>query len=153
MPLSHWDTDSALHGTYHPRHPHKNVGSPSVLWEMHSPAGGCEYEVRWAIFQCTQQPRDTKLMMTKNIKMSQTSNKPQDAVEKPLLFNNHWRPMHYLEFTRSLFVTFEVTMEMERKFRLQTLYSKTLLPKPMHGSPNILLEMIWPYNIGHREKG
>ena len=61
--------------------------------------------------------------------------------------------MHYLEFTRRLFVTFEVTMETERKFWLQILHSKTLPPKPTHGSLNVLLQMIWSYNMGQTEEG
>lgn len=82
-------------------------------------------------------------MVTKSIKMSETGNRPQDVVgkkkkKKALLLSYHWRSMHYLAFTRRPFVTFEVTMETERKFGLQTLHSKTLPPKPMHGSLNVL---------------
>lgn len=123
-------------------HPHTNMGSPSARWEIHSPAGACKHGVSTeTTLQCAQQPGDAKPTVTKSIKMSETDNRPQDVVgkkKKALLLSYRWRSMHYLAFTRRPFVTFEVTMEMERKFGLRTLHSKTLPPKPMHGSLNVL---------------
>lgn len=60
-----------------------NMGSPSALQEIHSPAGACKHGVSTeTTLQCAQQPRDAKPMVIKNIKMSETGNRPQDVVGK-----------------------------------------------------------------------